>query len=388
MPEGQTADAFALAPAGVAITAVGLHCGAGDQPFGLFGVVAAGHSLARADENLTAPLPGDDGDAAVMLARSHLPAMDPDERMFSALALALDGALARWPAPVGEGRKVLVQVLVPGPDSERGSILHTDRWAHRLRTRDAGRESLDVRIAPLRGCATRALLRTLEAWDEEGWDAVIFGAVDSLVDELTCRALARAGRAQTVRSDGVVPGEAACCLVLERKLEDDGSVMAWLDALAVSDEPHAGAPHRHRLEGLGRAMREALGHAKRPLEDLGALVLTLGSDASALLEWYQTESRLWPTELPEAERVAVALGEADAVPAPEPAVPERLNLNLSLGDIGAASLPVALALACARLEFEHPVVDNCMATEAGGSPQRGAVLLRRPHGAQTGARAA
>jgi 3-oxoacyl-[acyl-carrier-protein] synthase I len=388
LPTRQTggAGALALAPAGVAVTGIGLHCPAGDQAVGLFGAVATGLSLSRADECLSAPLPGGDGEAAMVVARSAtLEGIDPDERMFEALARALEGALAQLSNPDGGVRRIAVRVLVPDTDS--GRARGVSHWEARLRARGLLPEGVAMHFQPADGGATRHFIQALEAWDEAGWDTLVLGAVDSLVDELTCRTLARAGRAQTVRSDGVVPGEAACCLLLERNPAHDG-VLAWIDALAVAEEPHAGAAHSRRLEGLGRAMRAALGSAGRALDDLGALALSLGSDTAAMLEWYQTETRLWPTELPEADRVAVAIGETDAVPAPAPCMPERLDAGVSLGDIGVAALPVALALACARFDFEHPAVEHCMAVEGGAQPERGAVLLRRPGRAGRGTEAA
>jgi hypothetical protein len=102
-----------------------------------------------------------------------------------------------------------------------------------------------------------------------------------------------------------------------------------------------------------------------------------------MLEWYQVETQLWPSRLSEAEQVAVALDEQEATAAPAPQIPERLNLSLCLGEIGGASLPVALALACERLGFRYPAASSCLVTEAGDQPVRGAVLLTHLPAAQT-----
>jgi hypothetical protein len=52
--------------------------------------------------------------------------------------------------------------------------------------------------------------------------------------------------------------------------------------------------------------------------------------------------------------------------------------HLSLGDTGAATLPLALALASARLDFRFPSVDNIFVCEVSRHSPRGVVYLKVP----------
>jgi hypothetical protein len=41
-------------------------------------------------------------------------------------------------------------------------------------------------------------------------------------------------------------------------------------------------------------------------------------------------------------------------------------------------VPLSLVLACARFNFDHPMVNNCLIFEANEFPFRGAIFLENP----------
>lgn len=375
---------LALAPVQLSIVGVGLHCPAGDQAFALFGAVAAGLSCARKDPYLSAASPDGLGEAPVLrVQHESVQALEPAQRMQQSLAQALEQALTPQGRVLGDLGKSLCVVLVPGSIHSRGQCLGTDSWHRQISLIQGWPEAAQIRVIEQTQSATAHLLELIQDEAACPWDTLIFGAVDSLVDELTCQELARAGRIRTQQSDGVLPGEAASVLILQRGEQAAGRALAKLTALAVAPEPHPGQADSRALTGLGQAMEAAIALADMAPADLDALVLTLGTDTAAMLEWYQTETRLWPTRLGEAEQVAIALGEQAPQAAPDPKLPERLNLNLTLGEIGAASLPVAVALACERLGYGYPGIRHCLVTEGGALSQRGALLLSAvPRGAE------
>ena len=129
------------------------------------------------------------------------------------------------------------------------------------------------------------------------------------------------------------------------------------------------------MTGINQAMIASLQQAQIDLSQVDNLVLALGTEQSGMLEWYQTETRLWPCVVDEQDRLAQQLGEVDRIEPQAPAIPEKLNINVSLGDIGIASLPVAMVLAIARFKFSFPTVTKTLVVETGDTPYRSVALL-------------
>jgi 3-oxoacyl-[acyl-carrier-protein] synthase-1 len=56
---------------------------------------------------------------------------------------------------------------------------------------------------------------------------------------------------------------------------------------------------------------------------------------------------------------------------------EALFPQASIGGTGAATLPLALVIGCARLEFIFPPAERVLVCEVGQGEPRGAVLLKK-----------
>lgn len=373
----------AMAVDNIAIVGVGLNCVAGNTPIALFGAVGAHLGFTRPDPVLEAPaLTGEGVESIMTCAMDELDDEDPNDRMLSCMLPALSDAIESADMYAQVRDNILFYLVVPGAELARGECLVLEDWHTILSDALVEIGNVEIRIKPTSQSVSEHLMFVAEGLKEGLWDSVIFGAVDSLVDELTCMELGKQFRIQTVdTNDGVIPGEAAGFIVLEckdkiRRIAD--LPFAWLKGISVEEEPNATMADQTRLTGLSQAIKSVLRICDIDKEKIGALTLAMGTEQHAMLEWYQTETSLWPNQASEQERLALQLGEVDSIDPEPPAIPEILNLNLSLGDIGIASIPVAIILACARFEFKYPVCKRHFIVEAGDLPFRGVIYLKHP----------
>lgn len=370
---GETPQAWSPCPA-TWVTGIGLASIVGDQPFALLGAVGTLLSGASADPVISLPIPGQEGERAAMTA----PIADlegighPAERMeilaTEALAKALQSAAGH-----AFGAKTLVLTLLPAQSSPRGSVIDREQFIAAFQSQLPDLAQAQFRFAETGSGSVAQLIQACRELAENTWETVIFGGVDSLVDPPSCTELALAGRLMTLGGvEGLVPGEGAAYLVLQvAKIPAANSqqkTLAQIQAAAQFPEPHAGMADSKPMTGLGAAMQQALAQAGRQGEKPGGLVLPLGAETCGSLEWYQATQTVWPptkNENPEAKTQEVQ--------------PEEFLLHLALGELGAATLPFALALACALFEFEYPVLETILACDAGDDPHRGAILLQSLH---------
>ncbi len=354
------------------ITGLGLCCIAGDQPFALLGAVGADLSGARPDPLLRVPVPGQEGDQSVMSAPvAVLEGIDhPAERMEILAGLALARAADSLPNDT-DGEKVLVVTLLPGQETTRGGAIRTRQFEETFRAQIPQLNAADFRFVDLASGSTRQLVEVCRELAAGTWQAVLFGGVDSLVDTVSCTDLALAGRIMTAgSSEGLIPGEAAAYLLLQPADAHPVGVLAHIGGASQAEEPHSGRADSQKMVGLAAAAELALCQGRLSASALGGVVIPFGAETSGTLEWYQASLKLWPPAQGEAPEVAT--------PQSEPKAPrEEMSLHVALGETGAATFPLSLALACARFEFDHPVMKHLLVCDAGDATLRGAVLLQR-----------
>ncbi len=346
------------------IHTVGLVCAAGDQPYVLLGAVSTNLSCAIPHPVLT--LPNSEGEEGAALF-APVPGLDPyserEERIAELALHALGTALAECP-DVLSGRRVLVSTFLPPMAEEDISDLEA-----LLREELPALNNAILRFSFCEEDVVAALESLCVELASGTWEAVIFGGVDSLVDIENCRELLRQGRLMAPHcAEGVFPGEAAAYLVLQADSADEDSTgpCATIVGTAQASEPHTGQGGRKKMDGLAQALTEAAAMSEIRFAEVEEMVLTLSTETANQLEWHQTLMRLWPT-----------VGEV--VPGESPIDPQILRLHSTLGEVGAATLPLALALGCARFEFEHPRRSSILVAHGGGEvPLRGAVCLRSP----------
>ncbi len=382
-PAGQTTNPKAMALNNIAITGMGLNCVTGSEPIALFGAVGTSQGFSQPDPVLEAPsLEGEGVESIMTCAMADYDEEDPNDRMLSCMIPAMMDAFDTAKLIEAPRKNILFYLVVPSQETARGECLLMDEWHSFLHEELDELGDVEIRIKGCTQSVTEHLMFVADGLQQRHWDTVIFGAVDSLVDELTCMELGKQQRIQTAETaDGVIPGEAAGFIVLEQ-LEAVRSVddipISWLKGLCVEEEPNHGNPDLQRLSGLSQAMNSVLAACGITKERLSSLVLALGTEQTDMIEWHQTENVLWPYQASEQEMTALRLGEVDMVDPAPPNIPEKLDLNLTLGDIGIASVPVAIILSAARFEFNHPVCKRALVLESGETPFRGAIYVKHP----------
>ena len=203
-----------------------------------------------------------------------------------------------------------------------------------------------------------ALARATEDLRAGKADFAVIGAVDSLLHSTLLHALADEGRLKTpLHPAGLIPGEAAVVLVLERARDAarrGAPVLGRLGAVAVDREPTPlGAGQPIRAEGASRAIAAALDRNGGPAGIHRAIVDLTGERWRAL-EWALVETR--------------CLGE----------LPNNWQLwhpADCFGDLGAASSLAAVALALRAFARGYGGQGGVLVTAAAARGERAATCV-------------
>lgn len=353
------------------ITGIGLSCIAGDQPFALFGAVGTDLSGASPNPLLKVAVQGQNGDQPVMSAPvTDLDGIDlPSERMEFLAVSALAKATESLPKDL-DYEKLLVVTLRPDEENARGAATSNDQLKQRFRELSPQLNSAEFRFIDQATGATRQLIELCNELATGTWQAVLFGGVDSLVDTVTCTELALIGRIMTAGStEGLVPGEGAAYLLLQTTETKPAEIMAHIRGASQAEEPHTGKADSQRMTGLATAMEQSLTQGNISANSLSGIVIPFGAETAGSLEWHQTSLKIWPPGPGEPS-------DETEQPAEQNNHREEMQLHIALGETGAAALPLSLALACARFEFDHPGLKHLLVCDAGDTPFRGAVLLQ------------
>jgi 3-oxoacyl-[acyl-carrier-protein] synthase I len=351
----------------VAITGAGVYAATGDLDAALWAAVATRLSSARPVENLSVPAAGRQGMAQPYSAPiAALPIeMGADIRIPFMAGQAFTQACTFLPQN-RSGMHILVLTLVPEPSSERpgANSVNQPALAEALRQTHPALAEAEVRFAPADSGAAAHLAACIEELYQGKWDAVLFGGVDSLVDPITIQALAAQGRCRTDRNpEGTLPGEGAAYLLLQ-KPDKAVPVLAVIAGLGHGTEGNHGHAADRPMFALAESIEEVLGQGQCDPARVETIVLPMGNDIAAALEWHQVRCKLWLT--------------------PENINPEmeELSPQAAIGDTGAAALPLALVIGCARFEFDFSPVESILVCEGAQGPARGAVLLKKEPYAQ------
>jgi 3-oxoacyl-[acyl-carrier-protein] synthase I len=307
---------------------------------------------------LEAPLPGKRETAPVLF----VPVADleglqtPFERISVLAEEALKSAADQLPEEI-PAEAILILTLIPSPRTPRGANLDPEELQRVLAACHPGLTSACFRFAPIDQGAVETLDQVRAELQEGKCQAVIFGGVDSLVDMVSLSERVNRGEAMIQgAAEGTLPGEGAAYLVLQNQPTEN--CRARLDALSTTPEPHHGQAHDKPLTGMSAAIQQVLQNAGITADNLDSIVLPFEETAADSLEWHQVLEAVWSRK----ENV--------------PRTFEVLHPAASLGDTGAAALPLALALGCARFEFEFTKANRLLVCANRPFASRGAVLLK------------
>ncbi|MBA3980213.1 MAG: hypothetical protein C0462_06370 [Alcanivorax sp.] len=208
-------------------------------------------------------------------------------------------------------------------------------------------------------------------------------AVDSLINPAVMNThVAHHDARTTANPHGRVLSEALCVLWLQAvdpEADPDVGELS-LDRLSISNEPDDTWPDRRWHQALANAAAQALGvdtpgDLSNPTPRPAHIMLARAQTMTDEMIWYQTHSSLWPLRLSPRDNLAMRKGEKPA-PQPEPLPPQQvMRPAMTLGDTGAATLPVAIILATQWMRNPENLGQPCLLLDHV-ERQRLAVLIQ------------
>ncbi len=210
-----------------------------------------------------------------------------------------------------------------------------------------------------RAAALSALRVAAKAIRADEVEVALVGGVDSLLRRERIAALAEAGEVRSAsHPQGVLPGEAAAFIVLERtsQAKSRDAVRATISGVSREDEPTVGTEDPNQAYALTRVVRRVL----QPLagSENGALTICdLNGDRYRATEWTMAELRAF-ARLPGDKPI---WHHADCT-----------------GDPGAASGALDLVWAVSAFAKDYAGNDTALVWGASDGPLRAAALLHAP----------
>jgi 3-oxoacyl-[acyl-carrier-protein] synthase-1 len=222
--------------------------------------------------------------------------------------------------------------------------------------------------------------------NEGQWQAVLFGGADSLISIDACQKLNDEERLNSVgKTEGLVPGEGAAFVVLQSEESAKTNItpaLGYLRGLGIAVEPNARKADLAATEGLSSAIGQAITQAGIAAHDIQGIVHNLGAETVQAIEWYQTNKKIWPRCVDEQQRVALQLGEIERADTPDDPTPQIILPCMTMGEVGAAALPMQLATALAWMDYDKqqarwgfPVRKNLLICDTPDMPERGALII-------------
>ncbi|MFV1984108.1 MAG: hypothetical protein ACC657_11260, partial [Thiohalomonadales bacterium] len=315
---------------------------------------------------------------------------DPNDRILLNSIIALENALESTQRNnetiQTSNKKCLIYIITPETSHGRGEDLELDEWYDIFTDGDSplaeyvDLDNIEIKFEQYSDGATEHLAMLCKHLSEGKWDTIIFGGVDSLIDEYTSFEYSQEHRVKTVdNADGIITGEGAAFIILEANnninTDEKSKPLAYINAISQKEEPNAGQFVCCKYSGQSSAINDIIHTTNLTIDDIDSIIVSSGLEKQFLLEWHQTITTLWPNKLSKQQRLAALLGEIDTPILKPRKLPEKLDLSYTYGFVGAASIPMSIALACARFDFKYPEIKHCMICEANDYAHRGAILL-------------
>lgn len=183
------------------------------------------------------------------------------------------------------------------------------------------------------------LLNLCTKLENNNYDAIIFGGIDSLINTTTIKQLSEQRRLLTNFSPfGIAPGQAAAYVILQTKNNQQTTVKK----ISFAEEANPGQGDTKQLTGLSTAIQNILP------QQIDNIILSMGAEQNDAFEWQQVTQTIWPSKTYK--------------------TPNTIVTYQALGEIGAATIPLCLALSTC-------LPGNTLICEANEYPVRGAILL-------------
>lgn len=319
----------------------------GDSASALLCATVAGVSAVNVVKELAVAVGSDN--------RAHLPRMacfSDEVEWEDNLALILEGLLA-----VGQ------PVLLIAPDKNAPQ----SRWIQEVLAQSNLAERVEQISAEGLGKMLSLQVRRLRAGEISGVSVL---GVDRQVHPVNVMQQAADAKLQTDKlPDGRAAGEGFAWFTLG----SEPAAVQWLSE-AAGAEPNAQAGVPVSLQGLADTL-SALSleeELRRPRLIIHARAQTPQDD----LEWHRASQRLWPNRLAPRDNLAMRKGQKAGPQPPSPPWQQHLKPAHAVGELGAAALPMAIALACERLCWSLTPAHEALVVDAGNHTHRSAVWLR------------
>ncbi len=352
--------------ASIRISHYALNAPTGSHPAGVYWACQAGIPAYQADRNRCIPHPVSGTPDPVMLGR--IPA-EHDEAPFNPQRLipAVDALLDENGPALMDSRILL---CLPAPDRARYERLQQSLlpWLHnRLAEVCAAGE---IRVT----CPHTLPEALVEEWQhlqQGNLTALTLLGLDSLLNEETLNERQSTNDIRTHSwSHGRILSEAIALVRFEAShtLQPGDITCTGLgSSAAATDHPH------QQGQALATAARQTAANDTVARPD--RLVLARAQTRDHELSWHSTQTSLWPVRLSNRDNLAMRKGEKEA---PQPTLPAPLHIlrpALTIGDSGAATLPIGLITACEALRFRVCPAATALVLDSPGGPQHLAMQL-------------
>ena len=240
--------------------------------------------------------------------------------------------------------KIFIQINLPPSDTWRAQQLDTHWLQQEIMANYPMLKFANWNWQSTTLAGADNLVRILPKLDQV--DQIIFGGIDSLIDNETCAELGEYVQTQA-QPDGLIPAEGAGFLLFNKT-----SGKYQMTSITITEEKHHKQAKNHPVHGLKNAICNC--NAVN-IAEIDAIIPPINGTIEAELEWYQTTSALWQNK----------------------AMPTELRMQPALGFMGAAELPIALILACAKLDYPFPAINNITICERPDNHYRAAITITK-----------
>jgi uncharacterized protein (TIGR02270 family) len=230
---------------------------------------------------------------------------------------------------------------------------------------DRSEGSIYLEELPFGGAAfVQGLNTAMKGLSEGRSDCVLIGAADSLLRPRILQWLEASDRLKTEgNSDGLIPGEAAVCVLVESvngAKARDVPIMARIDGFGFGHEPgFYFSEHPCLATGVTEAMRQAMVGAKVAKDFCPEVLSDLNGESYRAKEWAVAELRVF------SEAPTKHLHPADC-----------------FGDVGAAMGAALLGLAAVGI-WRRVTTTPVMVLASSEGPERAVAILRSPYANET-----
>ncbi len=305
------------------------------------------------------------------------------DRIYSLLEESLNEMIAKY-VDLISGSRILICVLTPSTASLRGEFCDVDDWSEQLKAKNEFIAGCSLKLFPSNEAnALTTLERMKQVLADEKVDYIIYGGVDSLLDQGTSMELALQRKLQTVESpDGIVLGEAAGFILLKNsdKLSDNEQILASMMTCAVRADLKGEAS-----QDLLQCINSVLQSESLTIDGVSSIYHTLGESYSSRLEWHRLAQQLWATEITEQQRIEIMLDESESAKFEKVRKTKEFPFYLTFGNIGAADIFIKVINACEAFQYAQafsPHLENdeehVVVCDTSLNDSRGALLLQKP----------